>query len=121
MEPAAIDAPDAGEAIADVGGVVSVLADAATTGACSVDGCEPMSASMFTVACCMSRSGVADPKSLSVSWCTSRPHTHCTVPALKTSAPLEWREGARLWGAGWGGCRRPESHAGTGARAAVGG
>ena len=48
-----------------------------------------MSASRFNVAWRMSGSGVADPTSLSVSWCVSRPHTHCTVPAPNTIAPLE--------------------------------
>src|SRR5437879_4080476 len=66
---------------------------AATRLACSVAGCAAMSASRFTVACCIARSVDDGPKSCSL----SRPHDHCTVPALNTSAPLGARYSVRLW------------------------
>ena len=70
-------------------GVVSVDSVAATSPDISVTGWTfPMSASRLTVACCMFVlvAGWASP-----SWLEFRPQAHCTVPAPKTSAPLEAR------------------------------
>ena len=68
----------------EVGGVVSVEAVAGTKPGLERAGWTPMSANRLTVACCMSRSGAALPRS----WWLSRPQDHCTVPAPKTRAPL---------------------------------
>ena len=46
-----------------------------------------MSANRFTVACWTAESGVEPPRSC----VPSSPHDHCTVPASKTSAPLDAR------------------------------
>jgi len=88
-EPAATDAPLAGEVIVEVGGARSVDAVAATRPSCtcSVPGCAPMSAKRLTVACCIRRSAGSEPRSCDA----SRPQVHWTVPAPKTSAPLAWR------------------------------
>src|SRR4051812_13533975 len=85
--------PSAGEVIVAVGAVWSVVAVAATSPVCRVDGCAFMSASRFTVACCMSRSTGVPEKS----WSASRPQDHWTVPAPKTRAPLGARYSVRLW------------------------
>ena len=77
-------APSAGYVMLEVGATLSVLDDAATRFACSVSGWAPMSASRFTVACCMSTFSGSLPRS----WLLSSPQDHCTVPAPKTSAPL---------------------------------
>ncbi len=84
-------APEAGAVIAEVGAVVSVEAVAATRPACNVAGWACMSASRFTVACSIVMLGALGPVSGFVSWLVSRPHAHCTVPAEKTSAPLDTR------------------------------
>ena len=60
--------------------------------AMSVDGCTPMSANRFTVACCMRASAAALPRS----WLESRPHAHWTVPAPNTRAPLGARYSVML-------------------------
>ena len=73
--------------IVEVGAVVSVEAVAALRPACSVVGCDPMSASRFTVACCAAESTAADPRS----WFESSAQGHWMVPAPKTSAPLACR------------------------------
>ena len=88
--PSGVVDPAVGEVIVDVGGVVSVDADAATSPASSVAGWAPMSASRFTVACCIVGSA-ARPVGLPL----SSPHDHCTVPAPNTSAPLEARYSVR--------------------------
>ena len=49
--PTGTVAPAAGAVMADVGGVVSVVAAAATSPDCKVAGCAPMSARRLTVAC----------------------------------------------------------------------
>ena len=77
----------AGAVIVEDGGAVSVEAVAAERPACSVVGCDPMSASRFTVACCAAESTAADPRS----WFESSAHGHWIVPAPKTSAPLACR------------------------------
>src|SRR5215831_6330619 len=84
-------APPVGAVILDEGGVWSVEAVAATRPACIVVGWTPMSAIRLSVACCMLRSGFAGPMSGWISWLTSRPHSHWTVPAANTSAPLAAR------------------------------
>jgi hypothetical protein len=71
-------APAAGEAIVEVGGVVSVEAVAATRPDCRVAGWTRISANRLTVACCILASGER----------TARPQDHCTVPAPNTRAPL---------------------------------
>src|SRR5882762_3097558 len=82
---AVTDDPAPGYVIAADGATVSVDADAETRGGTSVAGCTPMSASRFTVACCMEGSG--DPPA--TSWLPSSPQDHWAVPAEKTLAPLE--------------------------------
>src|ERR1700730_13182383 len=77
-------APEAGELICELGGVVSVDGLAATRPPSRLNGWAPMSAKRLTVACCIVLSG-EPPVGL------SRPHDHWTVPAPKTRAP----EGAR--------------------------
>ena len=91
--PATTVSPVAGEVTADVGGVVSAEAVAATRPPCRLAGCAPMSASTFTVACCIARSGVDPPRSCS----PSSPQDHWIVPASNASAPpgarcmvIEW-------------------------------
>jgi hypothetical protein len=91
--PAGRVEPDDGELMTDVGAVVSVDWAAATSPDRSVAGCTPMSASRFTVACCMRLSAAADPRS----WLLSSPQDHWTVPAPKTSAPLLARYRVRRW------------------------
>src|SRR6266852_4717883 len=54
-------APATGEVIDEVGGRLSVEAEAATRPACSVAGWTPISASKFTVACCI-RTSVVEPR-----------------------------------------------------------
>ncbi len=76
-------APGNGVLMTVTGAVVSVEAEAGTMPAARVPGCAPMSASRFTVACCMRRSVGAEPRS----WTSSRPHDHWIVPAPNTSAP----------------------------------
>src|SRR5215471_2444652 len=78
-------APEDGDVIVEVGAVVSVDAAAADSPDISVVGCAPISASRFTVACCMAESVLPVPAP------PSSPHTHCTVPAPNTSAPLDAR------------------------------
>src|SRR5689334_21909627 len=53
LTPAGSEAPFASEVMLTDEPVVSVEADAATSPACNVLGCAPMSASRFTVACRM--------------------------------------------------------------------
>ena len=79
--------PEAGETIAADGAAVSVEAEAAVRLGSSDPGWLCMSANRLTVACCMRGSAVE----VSRSWLASRPQDHCTVPAPKTSAPLEAR------------------------------
>ncbi len=59
----------------------------------------PMSAKRFTVACCMTGSGVAPLGGplLFQALVSSRPQAHCTVPAPKTSAPLGALYSVRWW------------------------
>ena len=93
-EPSEKVAPDDGDVIVDVGGVVSVDCVAGASPDISVAGCTlPMSANRFTVACCMagSVSRGPDPDPL------SSPHAHCTVPAPNTRAPLDARYKVRWW------------------------
>jgi hypothetical protein len=71
--------------------VWSVDAVAPESSGSSDVGLMPMSANMFTVACCIVRSGA-----LPFSFSLSRPHAHCTVPVLNTSAPLGARYMVRL-------------------------
>ena len=52
--PAGTVAPFAGDVMPETGGAASADADAGSRPACSVAGWAPMSASRFTVACCMS-------------------------------------------------------------------
>ena len=79
-------APADGEVITAVGAAASVLAVAVTSPVIRPYGCTPMSASRFTVACCIRESGAgAVPWT---SWLSSSPQDHCTVPALNTRAPL---------------------------------
>jgi hypothetical protein len=85
-EPSGKVAPGAGAVMADVGGVASVDADASVMPDIGEKGWTfPMSASRFTVACCMAGSVEVPVHEL------SSPHDHCTVPASKTSAPLAAR------------------------------
>ncbi len=77
-----------GASMLEVGAAPSVDLAAGTSPDCRVAGWASMSASRFTVACCMRASGAALPRS----WLLSRPQDHCTVPELNTSAPLAaWR------------------------------
>ncbi len=80
----------AGAEMVELGAVVSVDGEAAVRPLISVVACAPMSAKRFTVACCITGSGVAPDggPALAQALVTSRPHAHCTVPAPKTSAPL---------------------------------
>ena len=80
-------APFAGTVITDDGAAVSEDAVAATTPDWIVDGCAPMSANRFTVACCMRASAARLPRS----WFASSPHAHWTVPEPNTRAPLAAR------------------------------
>ena len=76
--------PLPGVATEDMGGVVSVDWTAATSSDCNVAGRTPISASKFTIACCMSGSvGVGDRSCSALN-----PHDQKTVPAPNTSAPL---------------------------------
>ena len=103
-EPSENEAPWDGEVIVEVGGVVSVDAVADVSPGISEAGWAPMSASTFTVACCMAGSGgVRLPASPApAAW--SRPNDHCTVPAPNTSAPLAARYKVRWWVAVLLGC-----------------
>ena len=71
--------------------MLSVDAEAAVRSDCIVPGWAPMSASRFSVACSMLRSGAV----LS-GFQSSRPQAHCTVPAPNTRAPLGARYMVRL-------------------------
>src|SRR5581483_10215565 len=80
--PSGIVAPGAGEAIVEVGAVVSVDLLAGTRPAISELGWAPISASRLTVACSRFGSGglplgsvVSDSQALML----ARPHDHCTV------------------------------------------
>jgi hypothetical protein len=89
--PSASLAPDAGEVIVEVGGVVSVDLLAGASSELSVEGCAPISARRLTVACSMLGSGGFALGS--VDWTShalnfASPHDHCTVPAPNTRAPL---------------------------------
>ena len=75
----------------EVGAVLSVDAEAAVRSDCIVPGWAPMSASRFTVACCMLRSG-----GVLSGFQSSSPQAHCTVPAPNTRAPLGARYIVRL-------------------------
>ena len=77
--PALVAVAIRGEVIVEVGASASVEAAAATRPDCRVAGCAPMSASRFTVACCIRTSAAADPRS----WSPSSPHAHCTVPGAE--------------------------------------
>src|SRR5580765_1230686 len=84
VAPAGTEPPSSGKPIDDVGALASPDAAAATSPDWSEPACAPISASRFTVACCIASTGASLPRS-----CTaSSPHDHCTVPAPKTSAPL---------------------------------
>src|ERR1700730_13122110 len=96
--PACTEEPAAGEAMVDVGGCVSVEAEAATRPGCNVAGCAPMSANRLTVACSMFRSGVDGWTELLPSKAYAQP----IVPAPNTRAPLDARYIVRLWVAGPG-------------------
>ena len=74
----------AGAVIVEVGAVASADGVAAVSPACSVSGWLAMSASTFTVACCIRTSAAALPRS----WLESSPQAHWTVPAPNTRAPL---------------------------------
>src|SRR3954470_23251227 len=87
VEPAWTVPPGTGST-REAGGVRSVEAGAGASGACSVPGCAPMSASRLTVACWMRGSGGPTGAPALLSWWASRPHDHCVVPAPNTSAPL---------------------------------
>ena len=85
------DLPWVGEVMVVVGAVWSVDSVASTRLLCRVEGCAPISASRFTVACCIVGSGGSSEGSvakLPQALVLSRPHAHCTVPAPKTRAPL---------------------------------
>ncbi len=89
--------PEAGLVTVTAGPVVSVEAVAATRLLCRVSGWTPMSARMFTVACCMRASSVTTVSSGLYVGMLVRPHDHCTVPAPNTSAPESWsRNSTRL-------------------------
>src|SRR5437764_3357282 len=97
LVPSARDALSVGDAMVEVGAVVSVDCVPATSPDISAYGWAPMSAKRFTVACCMLRSGPLlvgpfCPHALVL----SSPHDHCTVPAPKTKAPLGARYRVRL-------------------------
>jgi hypothetical protein len=79
--------------IVEVGAVVSVDLGVATRPEVRAYGCTPISANKLTVACCMFGSGVKSG--------SPRPHDHCTVPAPKTSAPLDARYSDMRWIAVW--------------------
>ena len=85
--PGATDEPWVGDVIVAVARVLSVDLEADTSPAPSVDGCTPMSANRLTVACCAATSAGDEPRSCEL----SSAHAHCTVPAPKTSAPLDAR------------------------------
>jgi hypothetical protein len=88
--PLAAEAPAAGDVTVAVGPVASVDAVAATSPLIRVAGCTFMSASRFTVACCIR--GSAGSTGLKVlSWLASRPQANWTVPAPNTRAPLAAR------------------------------
>src|SRR5580700_6533412 len=85
-------APDEGDVMVEVGGVVLVIDGPVTSPDISVAGCAPIMDSRLTVACCMALSvGSSSP-----SWLAFSPHAHWTVPASKTSAPLAARYSVRL-------------------------
>ena len=99
-------APGDGEVIVEVGGVVSVDAVVDVSPVISVAGCAPISARMFTVACCMTGSTVPPPLPPPVP--LSSPHDHWMVPASNTRAPLAARYNVRWWVAvlsSWVWCR----------------
>jgi hypothetical protein len=88
--PAPIEALAPGEVITVVGATVSVEAVAASSPLISVAGCACMSASRFTVACCMGLFA----GSFGMYWLScqsSRPQAYWMVPAPNTSAPLAAR------------------------------
>ena len=79
--------PAAGAVIVDTGAIVSVDLVAAARPDWRDAASTPMSASMFSVSCCMLTS-VGTAPSGRLRWYSSSPHAHCTVPVLQTSAPL---------------------------------
>ena len=99
VEPSAIAAPADGLEMVELGAVVSVLCETAVRPLISVVAGTPMSAKRFTVACCMTGSGVAPAGGplLFQALVSSRPHAHCTVPAPKTIAPLGALYSVRWW------------------------
>ncbi len=76
-----------GEAMTDVGAVISVGELELKPPLCMVAGITPISANKLIVACCIRASSEDEPLSCS----PSKPQLHCTVPAPNTSAPLLWR------------------------------
>src|SRR5262249_6357899 len=88
-------APWAGDVLGEVGGGVSADAVSGVSPDINVAGCAPISASRFTVACCMVES--TGPPPLPPPVPLSSPHEYWMVPAPNTRAPLAARYNVRLW------------------------